>query len=240
MTFHPLPLGVEQVGDAVQRHHGLPGARAALDHQQPRVIEPDDLVLLGLDRRHDVDARVCGTGGADACSPGSRRWRRRTRATPAPANRATPVRSRYPRRKGRSGRCTNVRPKGCPTGRNTARGPPRPAASPLWPARAPRRPVPWVSRRFPATPRCTHPSLARARRRVACRARPRSSARTAIPLRTPVRHRPLIAFEPKFVSAGIPLGPQLRSADGRAEPLRQLAEQILLIFTGPGHVAVWP
>jgi hypothetical protein len=38
----------------VQRHHGLPGARAALDHQHLGVIEPDDLVLLGLDRRHDV------------------------------------------------------------------------------------------------------------------------------------------------------------------------------------------
>ena len=54
MAFDPLPLGVEQVRDAVQRHHGLPGARATLDHQHPRVIEPDDLVLLGLDRRHDV------------------------------------------------------------------------------------------------------------------------------------------------------------------------------------------
>ncbi len=54
MAFDPLPLGVEQVRDAVQRHHGLPGARANLDHQHPRVIEPDDLVLLGLDRRHDV------------------------------------------------------------------------------------------------------------------------------------------------------------------------------------------
>ena len=50
----PLPLGVEQVRDAVQRHHGLPGARAALDHQHPGVVEPDDLVLFGLDRRHDV------------------------------------------------------------------------------------------------------------------------------------------------------------------------------------------
>ena len=54
MAFHPLPLGVEQVRDAVQRHHGLPGARATLDHQHPWVIEPDDLVLFGLDRRHDV------------------------------------------------------------------------------------------------------------------------------------------------------------------------------------------
>jgi LuxR family maltose regulon positive regulatory protein len=29
-------------------------ARAALDHQHLGVIEPDDLVLVGLDRRHDV------------------------------------------------------------------------------------------------------------------------------------------------------------------------------------------
>lgn len=107
------------------------------------------------------------------------------RAPPAPANRATPDRRSSPRRKGRSGRCTNGRPKGCPTGRNTARCPRRPAASPLWPTRAPRRPVPRVSRRFLATPRCTCPSLARARRRAARRARPRSSARTAVPLRTP-------------------------------------------------------
>ena len=29
-------------------------ASLALDHQHLGVIEPDDLVLLGLDRRHDV------------------------------------------------------------------------------------------------------------------------------------------------------------------------------------------
>ena len=54
MAFDPFPLGVEQVRDAVQRDHGFPGARAALDHQHPWVFEPDDLVLFGLDRRHDV------------------------------------------------------------------------------------------------------------------------------------------------------------------------------------------
>jgi hypothetical protein len=32
----------------------------------------------------------------------------------------------------------------------------------------------------------------------------------------------------------------VRSADGSAEPLGQLAEQILLIFTDPRHVALWP
>jgi GNAT superfamily N-acetyltransferase len=30
------------------------------------------------------------------------------------------------------------------------------------------------------------------------------------------------------------------SADGGAEPRGQLVEQILLVVTGPGHVAVWP
>ncbi len=54
VAFDPLPLGVQQVRDAVQRHHGLPGARAPLDHQHAGVVVPDDLVLLGLDRRHDV------------------------------------------------------------------------------------------------------------------------------------------------------------------------------------------
>ncbi len=54
MAFHPLPLGVEQVRDAVQCDHGLPGSRATLDHQHPWVLEADDLVLFGLDRRNDV------------------------------------------------------------------------------------------------------------------------------------------------------------------------------------------
>jgi hypothetical protein len=50
----PTHRGFSGQNDAVQRHHGLPGARAALDHQHLGVIEPDDLVLLGLDRRRDV------------------------------------------------------------------------------------------------------------------------------------------------------------------------------------------
>ena len=54
MAFHLVPLGVEQIGDAVQRHRGLTGARASLDHEHPGMVEPDDPVLLGLDRRHDV------------------------------------------------------------------------------------------------------------------------------------------------------------------------------------------
>ena len=54
MVLDPFAVRVEQVRDAVQRHHCLAGARATLDHQHPRVIEPDDLVLLGLNRRDDV------------------------------------------------------------------------------------------------------------------------------------------------------------------------------------------
>ena len=52
--FDPGALGVEQIGDAVLSHHGLAGAGSALDHQHAGVIEADDLVLLGLDRRDDV------------------------------------------------------------------------------------------------------------------------------------------------------------------------------------------
>ncbi len=64
VALDALALGVEQVGDAVQRHHGLPGAGAALDHGHARVVEPDDLVLLGLDGRDDV-AHALAAGGVD-------------------------------------------------------------------------------------------------------------------------------------------------------------------------------
>ena len=50
-------MGVEQVGDAVQRDGGLPGPRSALDHDDAGERQPDDRVLLGLDRRHDVAHR---------------------------------------------------------------------------------------------------------------------------------------------------------------------------------------
>jgi hypothetical protein len=53
----PLAVGVEQVGDAVQRHRRLPGPRAALDHDDAGQRQPDDRVLLGLDRAHDVAHR---------------------------------------------------------------------------------------------------------------------------------------------------------------------------------------
>ena len=52
--FHPFPLRVKQIRDAVQRHDRLARARATLDHQHAGVIEADDLVLFGLDRRDDV------------------------------------------------------------------------------------------------------------------------------------------------------------------------------------------
>lgn len=54
VALEARPLGVEQVGHAVQRHHGLARSRAAFDHQHPGVVEPDDLVLLGLDGGYDV------------------------------------------------------------------------------------------------------------------------------------------------------------------------------------------
>ena len=54
VAFEPVPLGVEQVGDAMQRDDGLSGSGATFDHQHSGVIEPDDLVLFGLDCRHDV------------------------------------------------------------------------------------------------------------------------------------------------------------------------------------------
>ena len=53
----PLAMGVEQVGDAVQRDGGLPRPRSALDHDDAGERQPDDRVLLGLDRRHDVAHR---------------------------------------------------------------------------------------------------------------------------------------------------------------------------------------
>jgi hypothetical protein len=42
------------------------------------------------------------------------------------------------------------------------------------------------------------------------------------------------------VTTARPSGQTARSVDGRAEPLGHLAEQILLIFTDPRHVAVRP
>ena len=45
---------VEQVRRAVQRDGGLPRAGPALDHQEARQRRADDLVLLALDRGHDV------------------------------------------------------------------------------------------------------------------------------------------------------------------------------------------
>ena len=54
-------IGVEQVGRPVQGDGGLAGARTALDDQDARQRTPDDLVLLPLDRRHDV-AHAAGTG----------------------------------------------------------------------------------------------------------------------------------------------------------------------------------
>ncbi len=56
---HPLalerePVGVEEVGGAVQGHRRLAGARTTLDDQDAAERRTDDLVLLGLDGRDDV------------------------------------------------------------------------------------------------------------------------------------------------------------------------------------------
>ena len=56
-----LAPGVEQVGDAVQRHRCLAGARPTLDHHDAAGGVPDDLVLLALDGFHD-GAHVTGAG----------------------------------------------------------------------------------------------------------------------------------------------------------------------------------
>ena len=53
-ALQPLALGVEQVGDAVQGDGRLARAGPSLDHHQAPVGRADDLVLLGLDGRHDV------------------------------------------------------------------------------------------------------------------------------------------------------------------------------------------
>ena len=56
-------LGVEQVGGAVQRHHGLAGAGTAGDRDDTLAGGADRLVLLGLDGRDDgVHGPVAGPG----------------------------------------------------------------------------------------------------------------------------------------------------------------------------------
>ena len=46
----PLPVRVEQVGDAVQRDDGLARARSALDDESSSCVGPHDVVLLALER----------------------------------------------------------------------------------------------------------------------------------------------------------------------------------------------
>ena len=48
------PVGIEQVGDAVQRDGGLAGARHALHNQGLKRPVPDDHILLGLNGGHHV------------------------------------------------------------------------------------------------------------------------------------------------------------------------------------------
>ena len=48
------PVGVQQVGGPMQRHHGLAGAGASLHHHDARHLRADHPVLLALDGGHDV------------------------------------------------------------------------------------------------------------------------------------------------------------------------------------------
>ena len=81
---HPLvlqrePVGVQQVGGAVQRNDRLAGPRAALDDEHAGLRRTDDLVLFGLDRGDDVAERsraAAFEGGEQrrvAAQPGARR-----------------------------------------------------------------------------------------------------------------------------------------------------------------------
>ena len=54
LALEQEPMGVEEVGGPVERDRGLARARAALHDEHPGERRPDDLVLLGLDRGHDV------------------------------------------------------------------------------------------------------------------------------------------------------------------------------------------
>jgi hypothetical protein len=80
------PVGVEQVGGPVQRHHRLAGAGAALDDEHPGQRGPDDLVLLALDGGDDVaEAPGAGLSSAAMSAP---RARRRELAAPVRPRRA--------------------------------------------------------------------------------------------------------------------------------------------------------
>lgn len=48
-TVTEAGIGVQEVGGAVQRHDGLPGARPAVDDERALRARPDDGVLVGLD-----------------------------------------------------------------------------------------------------------------------------------------------------------------------------------------------
>ena len=59
------PVGVEEVGGAVQGDDGLAGARAALHDEHAGQLGADDLVLLALDGGDDV-AEAAGAGASRA------------------------------------------------------------------------------------------------------------------------------------------------------------------------------
>src|SRR5262249_37237524 len=63
-ALESAPVGVEQVGGAVQRGDRLPGAGAALDHEDAGQAGADDTVLLGLNGGDHV-RHPAGAGAAD-------------------------------------------------------------------------------------------------------------------------------------------------------------------------------
>ena len=79
LVFEREPIRVEQVGGAVQRDDGLAGARTALHDEHAGKGRPDDLVLLGLDRRDDV-AELAGARLLDPAR--SQTGVSKTRSTP--------------------------------------------------------------------------------------------------------------------------------------------------------------
>ena len=221
-------LGLDRRDDVAH-----PVTARRVDRREQRCIpSPSRAAGAAEDLVGEIDApaaRGCGTGGGGACSPGSRRWRRRTRAPPAPANRATAVRNSFSLSK------MPIRPMYGAFARNAVQPTEtQPVVRHVQPPHLlgqrahldiPLHECPAVLEVDGAPQRraCTSPSLARVRRRAACRARPRSSARTAIRLRTLelshapicrefwlrpaiVRHDPGLAayfgFLPSFTSAG--------------------------------------
>ena len=65
-AFQRAAMRVEQVCGTVQRHGGLAGAGASLDHYGAVHLGTDDAVLLGLDRGHDI-GHLAGAARTQGC-----------------------------------------------------------------------------------------------------------------------------------------------------------------------------